>query len=209
MWLRQVFNAVIHLEYVPTCILTGIICPIYKGKGKDPFNCHTYRGITENLQIPAVGMNPTHSPEKWTSFPCKHSLSESPILPRCHLYNTRSNSEAVCNGGDLETFLCLYNFWKGVWLCGTVCPPQYNAGINGKACRVISHTYNSNIHVVVRSGSSYSSPYSISRGIHQGSVFSSTLFLVELLQSMNEGKIGIFICNLYLGGADDVRASVN
>ena len=46
IWLRQVFNAFISLECVPSCILTGIIQPVYKGKGKDPLSCESYRGIS-------------------------------------------------------------------------------------------------------------------------------------------------------------------
>ena len=38
IWLKQIFNAFIQLEHIPACILTGITRPIYKGKGKDPFN---------------------------------------------------------------------------------------------------------------------------------------------------------------------------
>ena len=78
---------------------------------------------------------------------------------------------------------------------------------------VISHIYG-NIHTVVKSGSSYSSPFPISRGIQQGSVISPTFFLVvmdKLLHSLSEKKAGVSICNLYLGGAahaDDVRTVV-
>ena len=87
----------------------------------------------------------------------------------------------------------------------------FNAGVNGKAWRLIAHIY-SHLQAVVRSGSSFSTPFSISRGVQQGSVLSPTLFLIvmdELLHSLRSNKSGISISNLYLGGAahaDDVRA---
>ena len=46
IWLKIFFNAFIFFEYVSACMLTAIIRRIYKGKGKDSFNCHSYRGIT-------------------------------------------------------------------------------------------------------------------------------------------------------------------
>ena len=51
LWLKQIFNAFIRLEHIPPHILTGIIRPVYKGKGKDPFNCHSFRGITRTSVI--------------------------------------------------------------------------------------------------------------------------------------------------------------
>ena len=46
IWLKQVFNAFISFECVPSCILTAIIQPVYKDKGKDPLSCNSYRGIS-------------------------------------------------------------------------------------------------------------------------------------------------------------------
>ena len=42
LWLKQIFNAFVHLEDIPSHILTGVIRPVYKGKSKDPFNCHRF-----------------------------------------------------------------------------------------------------------------------------------------------------------------------
>ena len=46
VWLRQIFNASIEFEHIPQSLLTGIIRPIFKGKGKNPMICDGYRGIT-------------------------------------------------------------------------------------------------------------------------------------------------------------------
>ena len=51
LWLKQIFNAFIRLEHIPPHILTGIIHPVYKGKGKDSFNCHSFKGITRTSVI--------------------------------------------------------------------------------------------------------------------------------------------------------------
>ena len=46
LWLKQIFNAFAQFEHVSSQILTGIIKPIYKGKGKDPLCCNSYWGIS-------------------------------------------------------------------------------------------------------------------------------------------------------------------
>ena len=45
LWLKEIFCAFSRLERVPPSLLTGIICLIYKGKGKDPI-------ATEELLLP-------------------------------------------------------------------------------------------------------------------------------------------------------------
>ena len=46
VWHRQIFDASIEFEHIPQSLLTGIIRPIFKGKGKNPMICDSYRGIT-------------------------------------------------------------------------------------------------------------------------------------------------------------------
>ncbi len=45
-WLLRIFTAVIELELIPSCFKLGVISPVYKGKGRDPCNPNSYRGIT-------------------------------------------------------------------------------------------------------------------------------------------------------------------
>ena len=44
LWLQRIFNAIILLEDIPSCLKVTV--PIFKGKGRDPLNPNNYRGIT-------------------------------------------------------------------------------------------------------------------------------------------------------------------
>ena len=46
LWLKKIFNRIISLEKVPDSLNEGLIIPVHKGKGKDPFLPGNYRGIT-------------------------------------------------------------------------------------------------------------------------------------------------------------------
>ena len=46
VWLKKVFNAIADLEVIPPSLNHGLITPIPKGKGHDPTNPSSYRGIT-------------------------------------------------------------------------------------------------------------------------------------------------------------------
>ncbi len=64
--------------------------------------------------------------------------------------------------------------WNIVLLCAL-----HEAGVNCKAWRMIASIYN-NLHAVVKSGTSYSFRFPISRGVQQGSLLSPTFFLVVM-----------------------------
>ena len=46
IWLRNVLNAIIELEEVPSALKSGIVIPVYKGSGRDPGLTDSYRGVT-------------------------------------------------------------------------------------------------------------------------------------------------------------------
>ena len=45
-WLIKIFNTIANLKDIPSIFKEGILIPIYKGNGKDPFIPTSYKGIT-------------------------------------------------------------------------------------------------------------------------------------------------------------------
>ena len=46
LWLKNILNAIIDMEEIPTMLKSGLIVPVYKGGGRDHTSVHSYRGIT-------------------------------------------------------------------------------------------------------------------------------------------------------------------
>ena len=54
LWLQRVLNSIIKMEVIPPMFKAGLLCPVYKGGGKDPFITNNYRGITMNSVLSKV-----------------------------------------------------------------------------------------------------------------------------------------------------------
>ena len=54
IWLKNILNATVKLESVPTVLKRGVVVPVYKGGGKDPMKVDSYRGITLTSMISKV-----------------------------------------------------------------------------------------------------------------------------------------------------------
>ena len=86
----------------------------------------------------------------------------------------------------------------------------YEAGVNGKAWRIIRSWYTSP-NSMVRVNGVLSSPFTLERGVLQGSVLSPVLFLLimdPLLKSLQSNGLGLSVGDTYAGGfihADDIR----
>ena len=217
LWLRQVFNTFIAFECVPPCILTGIIQPIYKGKGKDPLCCDSYRGIsitpaimklfeyTLLERIMPVLLENGHPALAQTAYRRNISCQDA-------IFSSLEAIRSILRDGS-SAYLSLYDLEKAF---DSIEHPillhsLFKAGVNGKSWRLMRAWYSS-LSAVVRSRSATSTSIPILCGVQQGSVLSPTFFLVimdELLHRLSEKDCGASICQLFLGGAahaDDVRA---
>ena len=216
LWLKQVFCTFSHFECVPEGLLTGIIKPIYKGKGKDPLTCNSYRGITMMSVImktfeytllerilPVLEEN-GHPALTQTAYQ-KHISCQDAIFA-----THEAIRKTIQDGHD--AFLSLYDLEKAYDSIehSVLLQALYNAGVNGKSWRLIRSCYG-NLHACVKSGSTLSPAFSVSRGVQQGSVLSPTFFLIvmdKLLNRLRDEQAGVSIEGLFLGGAahaDDVR----
>ena len=45
VWLMHICNSIVELEGIPSTMKMGVLCPLYKGGGKDPLETGSYRGI--------------------------------------------------------------------------------------------------------------------------------------------------------------------
>ncbi len=95
--------------------------------------------------------------------------------------------------------------WSSLCFC------LFSIGINGKTWRLIRNWYVGGTSSIRVDGAT-SAPFSIERGVRQGSVLSPTLFNIvmdPLLQSLESSGLGLCVNGLYSSAylhADDIRA---
>ena len=217
LWLKKIFNTIILLEEVPTCFKEGIVTPVYKGKGKDPLLTSSYRGITlssimaKTLEILILNrMSPVLDE---IGFPdINQTAYQKGISCADAIFSTQEVLLNYIRQGE-SPFLCFYDIEKAF---DSVEFPillhhLFSIGINGKSWRLIKSWYQSPISCV-KLNNNLSAPFSISRGVKQGSVLSPSLFLVimnSFLQRMRNLNSGGSLHGTFTGSAvhaDDVRS---
>ena len=222
VWPKQIFCAFVNFEHVPSNLLTGIIRPIYKGKGKDPLCCNSYRDIT----MTSVTMKVFEYAILDRILPLLQENGHPSVLQTAYrkhiscqdaIFATQEAIYSLLQEGRVA-YLSLYDLEKAFDSIkhSMLLQSLFQAGVKGKSWRLIKACY-CNLSEVVKPGrsSSKSFPFSISRGVQQGSVTSPTLFLMvmdQLLHQLLEEKAGVSICNLFLGGAahaHNVRATAS
>ena len=113
-------------------------------------------------------------------------------------------------------FLCLFDIEKAFDSVELPILLQhlFNKGINGKFWRLIKNWYtNSTSRVQVNN--QLSEPFTVERGVKQGSVLSPTLFLIvmdQLPKQLREKKYGLSVCQTFAGAAihaDELRTTAS
>ena len=97
LWLKKIFNRIVSLEKVPESLNEGLIIPVHKGKGKDPFLPGNYRGITLSSVISKLfeiillqRLTPVLEEAGVPDFAQSAYQKGLAILCRCHLRHTGS-----------------------------------------------------------------------------------------------------------------------
>ena len=216
VWLLKIFNAIIQHEAIPNSLNIAVVSPVYKGGGKDPLERGSYRGISvtsvlsklletlilgrllplfEDLNIPHINQTGYRK-----HVGCADAIFTTTEVLSHYLHESETTS------------LCCYDLQKafdsveyGVLLCRLS-----DAGINAKLWRLICAWYQSP-KAMVKVRGELSAPFSLERGVRQGSVLSPLLFQVimnPLLNKMELVDLSISFRDVYLGvsaHADDIR----
>ena len=206
----------VTLEYIPPSLCHGLIIPVYKGKGRDPFNSNSYRGITLTSIIAKIfetillrRMLPTLHESNFPHFSQTAYLSGRSCADALFVTNETLHS-FMCNGDS--PYLCLYDLEKAFDSIEYVhlLRHLFQLGVNGKAWRLIKFWY---LHssASIRSKGLISDSFQVHRGVKQGSVLSPILFAIvmdDLLKDLNNDPSCLSIRGLHVGSAahaDDVR----
>ena len=218
LWLKKIFNRIIILEQIPTSLNEGLIIPVHKGKGKDPFQPGSYRGITLSSVISKLleiillrRLSPLLEEAGVPDF-AQTAYQKGLSCADAIFAMQETLLTHVRDGG--KPFLCLYDIEKAFDSVEIpiLLKQLYSIGINGKLWRLLKHWYSTSSARVKVNGC-VSSCFNISGGVKQDSVLSPTLFLIVmdlLLRRMRESEYGLYVRGTYMGGAihaDDLRTT--
>ena len=157
-WLLTILNSIIELEAIPKSLKKGVLSPVFKGHGKDPFLVDSYRGITvtsvlakvlESLVLDRMGL----------------TLQEAGVP---HLNQTAYRRHIGCVEALFVTqeaiaryveegspvYLCLYDLQKAYDSVEfpVLLDRLYKAGVNGRTWRLIKDWYQDGVCTVKVNG---------------------------------------------------------
>ena len=183
VWLTEILNAIVDMEQIPACLKLGITIPIYKGRGKDPLNTNSYRGITINSAISKVletlildRLEPLFM-EAGVPHPNQLAYRKSVSCADAIFATQEVINRYLLEGG--KVYMCLYDLEKAYDSVkfSVLLKRLFQVGVNSKTWRIL-RTWYTDGHSSVRLGQHVSPPFALGRGVHQGSILSPALFLL-------------------------------
>ena len=219
-WLLRIFTAIFCLESIPPSLKLGVIIPVYKGKGHDPLDPNSYRGITLTSVLSKclekILLHRMEMPLKEAGFPhSSQTAYQRSVSCADAIFSTQEALLKFVREGD-DAYLCLYDLEKAFDSIEfpTLLSHLFKRGINGKCWRLIKSWY-TNPESVVKHAGTLSHSFRVHRGVRQGSVLSPMLFLVvmdSLLHHLHTSELGLSINGLTISSAahaDDIRSTSN
>lgn len=216
IWLTGILNSILDVEEIPQSLKTGLTIPIYKGGGKDPLEVNSYRGITLNSVISKVlellilqRLDPLFA-DAGIPHPNQSAYRKN-VSCADAIFATQEVINRYLQEGS-KVYMCLYDLQKAFDSVEfpVLLRRLFDAGVNSKTWRILNSWY-TNCQTSVRLGQHVSPPFTLGRGVRQGSILSPSLFLLimdPLIRELQSLSVGISVNNMYAGGflhADDIR----
>ena len=211
--LMFLINNIFKQGQIPDTFKTGVVTPIYKGKGKPVNNPNSYRKITVTSTISKII-------EKLLLIRCEDQiLQHQSQLQRGFTKGVSQTSaaliltEIIAEANDSNSplylgFLDAQKAFDKVWH-QSMLRKVYLAGIEGNQWTIISEMYR-DLNSRVKWDNVLSSSFEEKQGVRQGGVLSPTcykMFINPLLRTYETHHLGCHIGTIYCGTptvADDI-----
>ena len=214
MYLVQLFNSIIKVEYIPSSFKLAVKIPIPKsGKG---FACtfNDHRGISLLTSFNKILKRLVLTIINKKSSCCLHPLQGAYRSGHDALTTAFVIDETIkhcCEEGD-KVYMCYVDIKKAfdnLWINGMLYKLYHNAGIKGKCLKLMQQWY-TGIKEMVRIGNCYSRCYDVLQGTRQGGILSPWLFIVsvnDLITILHAAQVGVLVSGVHYGSpmyADDL-----
>ena len=146
LWMKKFFNRIFILEQIPASLNEGLIIPVHKGKGKDPFQPDSYRGITLSsviCKLLEIILLQCLSPLKEAGVPdFAQTAYQKGLSCTDAIFATQEALLTHIRDGG-KPFLCFYDIEKAFDSVEIpiLLKQLYSIGINGKLWRLLKHWY--------------------------------------------------------------------
>ena len=215
--LTLLYNHILDIEYIPTNFRRGVQVPLYKGKNTCNLNPNNYRGITlltvfnKLFEVLLWGrIEPW-----WVRENVISNLQGACKKGHSCLHSALTIQEALATSMERygKCFVPYFDVTKAfdeVWIEGLFYR-LYKMGITGKSWRLLYMCYK-DFKCKVRIQGTYSNPYNLKCGIHQGgflSLFKYVAYINSLIEDLSRSGM---CCEIYkipsspVGYADDVAS---